>query len=37
MEPDARLMKQFNFNAVRCSHYPNDPYWLELCDDTACT
>ena len=32
MEADARLMKQFNVNAVRCSHYPNDPYWLELCD-----
>ncbi len=32
MEADARLMKQHNVNAVRCSHYPNDPYWLELCD-----
>ena len=32
MERDARLMKQFNINAVRTSHYPNDPYWLELCD-----
>ena len=32
METDARLMKQFNVNAVRCSHYPNDPYWLDLCD-----
>jgi beta-galactosidase len=32
MEADARLMKQFNFNAVRTSHYPNDPYWLDLCD-----
>ena len=32
MEADARLMKQFNVNAVRCSHYPNDPYWLDLCD-----
>jgi len=30
---DAVLMKQFNFNAVRCSHYPNDPYWLDLCDE----
>ena len=26
-------MKQFNVNAVRCSHYPNDPYWLDLCDE----
>ena len=33
MEQDARLMKQFNFNAVRTSHYPNDPYWLDLCDE----
>jgi beta-galactosidase len=32
MERDVRLMKQFNVNAVRASHYPNDPYWLELCD-----
>jgi beta-galactosidase len=32
MEADVRLMKDFNVNAVRCSHYPNDPYWLELCD-----
>lgn len=32
MEADARLMKQFNVNAVRTSHYPNDPHWLELCD-----
>ncbi len=32
METDIRLMKQFNINAVRASHYPNDPYWIELCD-----
>jgi beta-galactosidase len=32
MEQDARLMKQFNINCVRTSHYPNDPYWYELCD-----
>lgn len=30
---DITLMKQFNVNAVRCSHYPNDPRWLELCDE----
>ncbi len=32
MEADAKLLKLFNFNAVRTSHYPNDPYFLELCD-----
>ncbi|PLX05724.1 MAG: beta-galactosidase [Marinilabiliales bacterium] len=32
MEKDIKLMKQFNINAVRTSHYPNDPYWYELCD-----
>jgi beta-galactosidase/beta-glucuronidase len=29
---DIRLMKQFNINAVRTSHYPNDPRWYDLCD-----
>jgi beta-galactosidase len=33
MREDAVLMKQFNINAVRCSHYPADPYWYELCDE----
>ncbi len=32
MEEDIRLLKQFNFNAVRTAHYPNHPYWYELCD-----
>ena len=32
MRLDAVTMKRFNFNAVRASHYPNDPYWLDLCD-----
>lgn len=32
MEKDVRLMKQFNFNSVRTSHYPNDPYFYDLCD-----
>jgi beta-galactosidase len=32
MELDIRVMKQFNINAVRTSHYPNDPYLLDLCD-----
>lgn len=30
---DAITMKQANINAVRCSHYPNDPHWLDLCDE----
>ncbi|MDW3229586.1 MAG: glycoside hydrolase family 2 TIM barrel-domain containing protein [Acidobacteriota bacterium] len=29
---DIKLMKQNNINAVRTSHYPNDPRWYELCD-----
>ena len=33
MEQDIRLLKQCNINAVRTSHYPNDPYWYELCDE----
>jgi beta-galactosidase len=32
MIQDIRLMKQFNINAVRTSHYPNDPRWYDLCD-----
>lgn len=32
MLKDIELMKWFNINAVRTSHYPNDPYWYELCD-----
>jgi beta-galactosidase len=32
MLADITLMKQYNLNAVRTSHYPNDPYWLDLCD-----
>lgn len=32
MERDIRQIKQFNFNAIRTSHYPNDPYVYELCD-----
>lgn len=32
MEADIRLMKQYNFNSLRTSHYPNDPYIYELCD-----
>ncbi|MDN6900541.1 beta-galactosidase [Oenococcus sicerae] len=32
MRQDIKMIKQNNFNAVRCSHYPNDNYWYELCD-----
>jgi len=32
MLKDIGLMKQFNINAVRTSHYPNDPTWYKLCD-----
>lgn len=33
MMNDIRLLKQHNFNAVRTSHYPNDPKWYDLCDE----
>jgi beta-galactosidase len=33
MRRDIQLMKQYNINAVRTAHYPNDPYWLKLCDE----
>lgn len=32
MEADIKTLKKFNFNAVRTSHYPNDPYLYDLCD-----
>ena len=32
VERDLRLMKQHNFNAVRCSHYPHQPGFYDLCD-----
>ena len=32
MMKDISLMKQFNINADRTSHYPNDPEWYKLCD-----
>lgn len=33
MVEDMKLMKQFNVNAVRTCHYPDDPYFYELCDE----
>ena len=33
MIKDIQLMKKFNINAVRTSHYPNTPRWYELCDE----
>ena len=33
MLKDMEMMKKLNINAVRQSHYPPDPYWLELCDE----
>ena len=32
MELDAKLMKSYNFNSVRNSHYPNDSFWYEVTD-----
>ncbi len=32
IEKDVKLMKAFNINAVRTSHYPNAPAFYELCD-----
>jgi len=33
MRDDLFAMKKLNINAVRTSHYPNDPRFLELCDE----
>jgi beta-galactosidase len=29
---DVLTIKRFNFNCIRTSHYPNDPYFYDLCD-----
>lgn len=33
MLQDIKLMKEANINTVRTCHYPDDPYWYELCDE----
>lgn len=33
MLQDIKMMKELNVNAVRTSHYPNDPRWYDLCDE----
>jgi beta-galactosidase len=33
MLQDVQMMKQFNINTVRTSHYPNQPAWYDLCDE----
>ena len=33
IEEDVKTIKQFNFNTIRTAHYPNDPYFYELCDE----
>lgn len=35
MLQDLAMMKQHNINAVRTSHYPNDPMWYDLCDSVG--
>ena len=35
MKQDIRIMKQLNVNAVRTSHYPDDPRWYDLCDEAG--
>jgi beta-galactosidase len=30
---DVKTIKQFNFNCIRTSHYPMDPYLYDLCDE----
>ena len=32
IKTDLTLMKQHNFNAIRSSHYPNAPYFYQMCD-----
>lgn len=32
LKTDLTMMKQYNFNAIRSSHYPNAPYFYQMCD-----
>lgn len=32
---DLMLMKEYNFNAIRTAHYPNDPYLYDLADEVG--
>ena len=33
IEQDLYMIKKYNFNAVRASHYPNVPYFYQICDE----
>jgi beta-galactosidase len=33
IKQDVQTIKRFNFNCIRLSHYPSDPYLLDLCDE----
>ena len=33
IKKDMEMMKQHNFNAIRSSHYPNQPFFYQLCDE----
>ena len=35
MLTDIKIMKENNINAVRCSHYPNQERWYELCNENG--
>ncbi len=35
MLQDLQIMKKYNINAVRTSHYPNDDLWYQLCDSVG--
>lgn len=37
IQRDIEVMKAHNLNAVRTSHYPNDPYLYDVCDELGMT